>query len=374
MEEAQAQVAALTASNKMLREESTASSLRFEHTIEALKISAANAACARTDAEQAEASAEGLSTQLEALKTVVEQTKQAAQVLHDEQQEIEEHARNAQAKLLQAEAELAQSQKETKQLREKAKAWQTKTKELQEEAATLKRQLADQTEQTRKLTKALEERDALEQARKQRSQEIEKELREAQALLLQATSKEGEDDTLGTLKENLQKLVNANNTLHEQLAEQQKAATEDVARLTESLNAAEDELKKLRIDASLRSDRQEGIDQQEKNAATTSPDFGQENESDTLFSISTTLNMNTPPKYDEHAVPPAPTCSICFKAAFGLMKTCQCGQPDCNKRAHLTCANRINPGTSVSHPGTPAAKLPVVLCSGALAGIMNTCS
>ena len=376
LEEAQGQVAALTASNKTLREETTESSLRFERTIEALKISAANAACARTDADQAEASAEGLAMELENLRTVVEQTKQAAQLLHKDQEEIEHQAQNAQAKLLQAEADLAQSQNETKQLREKAKEWQAKTKDLETEALSLKRQLADQTERSRKLTKELEEREALEEARQKRSQEIEKELRDAQTLLLQATSKEADDDTLATLGDNLKLLQEENNKLHEQLTEQQKATSEDVARLTESLNSAEDEVKKLRVEASLRQDRQ-SVDQEmnqgenDKSNTGVSPGLAQDDLNYTPFKISTTLTGTTPPGYNDHEVPLAATCSICFKAAFGMMKSCQCGQPDCTKRAHLTCAKNINPGPSVSHPGTPGAKLPVVLCNGALAHIMK---
>jgi hypothetical protein len=66
---------------------------------------------------------------------------------------------------------------------------------------------------------------------------------------------------------------------------------------------------------------------------------------------------------NSNVVMPAKSCSICFKAAFGLMKSCQCGQSGCDKRAHITCASRINPGPSVSHPGTPAPRLPLVLCT-----------
>lgn len=365
LEEAQAQVAALTASNETLREEGATSSLRFERTIEALKISAANAACARTDADQAEASADGLSTQLEALKTVIEQTKLAAQVMHDEQQEIEEQVRNGQTKLLQVEAELARSQKETKELRESAQTWETKAKGLQEEATTLKRQIVDQQEEARKLANTLEERDALEAARTQRSQELEKELKQAQALLVEASSKAADDETLATLQANLKELQTANNKLHEQLSEQETMAKEETERLKKTLTEVEEEAKKLRIEASLNRDKTSA--NENNNSGPISPEAG----NTSPFAISTTLNMTTPTAKDSHAVPPATTCSVCFKAAFGLMKSCQCGKPECDKRAHLTCANRVNPGLSVSHPGTPAPKLPLVLCSGALAGIIT---
>lgn len=33
-------------------------------------------------------------------------------------------------------------------------------------------------------------------------------------------------------------------------------------------------------------------------------------------------------------------CCICQKNPFGLMKPCQCGEPECNKRAHATCISK----------------------------------
>lgn len=54
-------------------------------------------------------------------------------------------------------------------------------------------------------------------------------------------------------------------------------------------------------------------------------------------------------------------CCLCLKNASGMMKQCQCGKK-CGHFAHLVCANRIQVSTSVSHPGTPAPRLPLVLC------------
>ncbi len=55
-------------------------------------------------------------------------------------------------------------------------------------------------------------------------------------------------------------------------------------------------------------------------------------------------------------------CQICNKAAYGIMKSCQCGNPACTLRAHASCVAAKNPPCSVSHPGTPAPLLPCVLC------------
>lgn len=55
-------------------------------------------------------------------------------------------------------------------------------------------------------------------------------------------------------------------------------------------------------------------------------------------------------------------CSICYRAPYGIMKACQCGNSSCNLRAHSVCIAGKKPLPSVSHPGTPAPSLPIVLC------------
>eukprot|EP00956_Cyclotella_meneghiniana_P021093 scaffold37987_cov67-Cyclotella_meneghiniana.AAC.1 len=60
-------------------------------------------------------------------------------------------------------------------------------------------------------------------------------------------------------------------------------------------------------------------------------------------------------------------CCLCFKEAGGVMKTCQCGQKSCNKRAHAACLAKYKVGsisTCVSHPGTPLPPMPLILCAG----------
>lgn len=56
-------------------------------------------------------------------------------------------------------------------------------------------------------------------------------------------------------------------------------------------------------------------------------------------------------------------CTICFKNAYGIMKSCQCGKADCKKRAHASCIAGSKALPSVSHPGTPAPRLPCILCN-----------
>jgi hypothetical protein len=54
------------------------------------------------------------------------------------------------------------------------------------------------------------------------------------------------------------------------------------------------------------------------------------------------------------------SCCICYKDAFGIMKSCPCG--NCQERAHMSCVKQVTAPPSVSHPGTPASPVPVVLC------------
>jgi len=60
-------------------------------------------------------------------------------------------------------------------------------------------------------------------------------------------------------------------------------------------------------------------------------------------------------------------CSLCFRPPRpnGFTKSCQCGRDDCNKWAHASCIlNRKSVSSCVSHPGTPAPQLPIILCGG----------
>lgn len=60
-------------------------------------------------------------------------------------------------------------------------------------------------------------------------------------------------------------------------------------------------------------------------------------------------------------------CALCFRPhrPNAATKRCQCGIDDCVKWAHATCLlNRKSVSKSVSHPGTPAPVLPMILCEG----------
>lgn len=78
----------------------------------------------------------------------------------------------------------------------------------------------------------------------------------------------------------------------------------------------------------------------------------------------------TPPSGKENEYLQLPSnCSLCCRPHRPnvAIKGCQCGRGECIKWAHAMCIiNRKsgNVSTCVSHPGTPAPPLPMVLCEG----------
>lgn len=62
-------------------------------------------------------------------------------------------------------------------------------------------------------------------------------------------------------------------------------------------------------------------------------------------------------------------CTLCYRTHRSnvAIKTCQCGRDGCTKWAHATCLRNRKSGnvsSCVSHPGTPAPLLPMILCEG----------
>ena len=81
-------------------------------------------------------------------------------------------------------------------------------------------------------------------------------------------------------------------------------------------------------------------------------------------------STTTPPSGKENEYLQLPSdCSLCCRPHRPnvAIKGCQCGRGECMKWAHAMCIiNRKsgNVSTCVSHPGTPAPPLPMVLCEG----------
>jgi chromosome segregation ATPase len=420
LKEAEAHAAALQASTESLREEASSSQNRLERTVAALRIAGSNAAKARADADTAEATASSLSQSLQSLESVVTETKRACLVLQQEQTAVSSSATTIQATLLHKEADLARARKEVTVMRGQLRTLEASAARWQQDRKTLVQTSQHQQQELKRLEHAQTERDAMERARKERSDKVEHEWRQAQSMLVEATGGQAQaEQTQALLKETILELQCANKNLHENSWQQQESSRKEKDRLHDALTKAEKEAQQLRIqeEASgedmqrLRLDkmaaekqvsqlkiRVTGLERRLKDVAATSgglvsPDALNNNTNDAISGIYVGLGtpndtsssagsssiggFSLPPlsgssrlslggggqENSKNVTAPAKSCSVCFKAAFGLMKSCQCGQSGCDKRAHITCASRINPGPSVSHPGTPAPRLPLVLCT-----------
>ena len=385
--------------------------------MEALRIATDNAAKARADADSAEATAATLAQTLHNLKTVLTETKKASLILHEEQQELNAAVAAAEAKFVQKEAELLQAKKEIAMLRTANATLESTQHNVAQERETLVRQNQQLEQECDVLKREKAEMYVMEQARKDRANKVEQEWRKAQTLLVEATS--GQAATLQTqaaLEQTVAALQTANAEVHASLKDHQRRAGEEKQRLTEALGRAEKEAQRLSIAAEAADEQMARYQAQQVTAeqhiqqlksrlshaekslleavATTTTPMSTNGAPDAMATTTTTpivpnqLSFQLPPLSTTSAtgkketstnttsVVPTITekenlgamngelCCICYKPSGGLMKMCQCGRPNtCHKKAHSHCCKLFAPaGPSVSHPGTPAPKLPIVLC------------
>ncbi|GKY90478.1 hypothetical protein MPSEU_000021600 [Mayamaea pseudoterrestris] len=399
LKEANAESIALQATNTSLRDEVATTQSRLDRSQLAARISSDSAAKARADAEAAEATAASLAQALQSFQTVVDETKKATHLLQQEQQELAEATKSVEAKYLQKEADLARTQSALRTLRNEKATFDLRQAKWTYEKSDLQRRLVLTSQDLEELRKTVAERDAIESARKDRAQKVEEQLRHVQTLLKEVTS--GQEDsakTQATMQDTIMELQKANEDLHSKLILQQDASRKETARLNEALTKAEKETQTLRIQSEasdedferLRLDKASvdkmnsqlksqvvRLELQLKDTAV-SPPLAQAN--DPQRRLSTGLPFTIPPLGGGMSASgksvgvagPSSTCCICLEPSYGMTKRCQCGKTDCNKRAHMTCLMRSQPGKSVSHPGTPAPPLPLVLCGSVAASALKS--
>ena len=378
----------MMAANSSLRESANASNERLERTVEALRLAGANAANARADADAAEAYAASLASQLESLRHVVHDTKRATKMLQDEHEQVAAATRSVESKLLKRETELFHLQKDRMTILSDQDQLRRAAKELSHEKNKLINELGCMSERIKTLGREIEDRDALEESRKDRSAIIEKELRDARSLLVVASSNAAETETTtSAMKETIETILQENQSLHSKMEESQRRSRTNEERLQDSLVKSENSAQSLRIKAA---SHDEQVNQLLSEKAGCEKQIHQLKARNTKLEArlkDTTAFLSPPPvtrtiggepsterssRSTEFNVPSlaltkSPSifksrqCCVCFKVASGLMKSCQCGNPTCDVRAHSTCLGN-NIGRSVSHPGTPSPSLPVVLC------------
>lgn len=397
----------LKAANQSLRDEAASYQRRLEKTLDHLRIAGSNASKARTDADAAEATASNLSQSLQSIHSVVSETKRASGSLQREQQMLQNTVASVENKLLRMEAKLATSNKELSVLQIQKGSLIADIQKEKESRLSLEANIKVRDQELEELKHSHSEHQAIEDARKQRAANIERECLNAQNLLLEVTENQAKSEqNQEALNERILTLQESNQTLHAQLQQLAKSSQQDIMRLSEALfeskkeaqqlliksETTEEEIKRMRLEKSsserivseLKSHllQYEGM-KNELSAITAgarsshaadghdqliSNDFGTENVPPVTSLKS--VNFSSPTMFGDKEndcnsrtnVTIGNRCAICFKPSVGIMKTCQCGNSSCTMRAHITCVNRIQPSTSVSHPGTPAQRLPVVLC------------
>lgn len=400
----------MQAANASLREESASSQSRLDRTVEALRIAGSNAAKARADADAAEATAANLAQTLQSLQAVITETKRASQILHNEQQQVTATAANAEAKLLQKEGDLVRAQKELKTLSQSSALMEISHDKWKSDRELLEGQVKKYQQEVGELLREKLEQAAIEKARKDRADKVERECHRAQSMLVEATSGQAAaEQTQAALEETIALLRKANQDLHDTLREQQKAARGDNERLSEALGKVEKEAQRLRIAAEATDEEMQRLkldkaaaDKQiqqlktrlatverslKESAFVAGASVGASTTTSTVSpetgTIGQQLSFHLPPLPSSRMAPVSSCslsltdkenkgvengdlCCICFKQSLGLMKTCQCGVKDCRIKAHANCVKLSAPGPSVSHPCTPAPKLPVVLCGSVM--------
>jgi myosin heavy subunit len=374
----------LQALNHELRESARHQSTRMQKMTSALQLASQNSAKARVDADAAEATAATLAMQLQALQMVIHETKRASHILLKEQDEITQKAQSVEQKYVQTQADLARAntQRQTLQ-RQTLKLTQT-TKSLEDNIRELKTRLDHQRAETKQWQQSCAELQDLEDSQQQRKRRIEEELQQAQTLLVDATATAAETEATTTqLKNSMEKLQQANQQLHKQLEEQQSKVRNEKENHRDALQVAhtenqafknkdlsqQDQIKKLTAENQAQERRFSQIQTKTTNLERRLQEAT--NLVDTTNSIENSSPFSIPTLGKENTSMPTCKCMICFKDAVGLMKKCQCGKPGCTSRAHATCVNKITAGPSVSHPGTPAPRLPVVLCGGSRAAAIT---
>ena len=382
----------MRSANTSLRESASASTDRADRLTDALRIAGQNAANARCDADAAESYASSLAAQLESLRSVVDETKRVSETLYVEHELISQAARTIEAKLLQRETEFARAQKEQKQLLEEQGTLLRKIKTGKDDHKRLEVQLESSLEEMNHAKREVQERESVDKARKDRSAMVEKELREARAILADAASTAAETEaTTSVLKDTIRGLQTENTALHERMCEIQDKTQKEQERLHDSLGKAEREAQSLRVNAAghdedmqrLRSDmnscdkqttqlktRIANLERRLKEATSVMPLSSHDTPSSATKTPDNRKSFPIPPLTPARDMPvtsnspKSSMCSICSKLASGMMKSCQCGQRGCDKRAHSACVARTySPSlSSLSHLGSPAPSA-LLLCA-----------
>jgi hypothetical protein len=366
----------------------------------------------REDADAAESKSLALVTKVEALELVVAETKRASQLLLEEQQQVTQGAQGMEMQFMQVQTDLARSNAAQQKMQQDKRKLERRLAQLQDNLQEATRDLEQEKSKRLHWKRQTEELQAKETIQQERMNRLEQELQESKTLLVDATSAAAETKLAKQeVQAALDRMEEANQELHRQLqVQQQLLRTEreshqqalaqiqkDHQTTQHKLSAERDLVQSLKVEkqaadkkVSQLLSKLANLERRLKDttnlmsAATHVGDTSAVMTSQTASDVdkqSTNLvaaqyviprlgGEKENPANSPDLPPPSSKCSICFKDASGLMKKCECGSTGCQIRAHAMCVQHITTnqaGTSVSHPGTPAPRLPVVLCASAKA-------
>ena len=354
-----------------------------------MRLSQRNASQARADADAAENTSNNLSQTLKSLKQIVQETKDASRHLQSAHDEIQQKATAIQADLWKKEVHIACVEKKYNKLVDEFQMMEQAGMSWKREKVQLDVLVEEKERIIGTHERHLQERRAMDEARRQRVQRLEEEWRQAQQLLVEATSVQASAaETQSQLQSDLRTLQQKNEDLHQRVSQMQEKFRQEQERHSEALQQAEkdghnwhiqfetcqDHNERLRLE---KAGLEKHISQLKAQLAvkvatgtdhlshSVSPEADKtEILSDVAKTPSTDRNKENNSNSGCFAASVTPGgCVICGKPAFGLMKKCQCGK--CDQRAHLPCIRHIDKhvGLSVAHPGTPYPPAPFLLCS-----------
>ena len=369
-------IAFLIALNHELRDAGKLHATQMQKMTKALELASQNAAKARNEADEAEARTLTLESQLEALQVVVQETKLASQLLLSEQEEVTQKAQSVEQKYVEAQAELARSNAQKQKLQQSNEELMHSKQNLELQLQELLTKLENEEMETKRWKMSYQDLEGIEKTQQESIRRLEDDVEQANTLLVEATSTAAETESTSLdLKNNLEKMQQTVEGLHKKLENKQKDEQRDKERHQEVMETVQKETQVLKAQITSQKDQIKQLSfektTQEKRLsqlqAKSSNLERRLQESTNIVNTTTGGDFSIPPlngNGKENPLPlPTHKCAICFKALTTLAKKCQCGKAGCTVRAHVSCVNKIRPGPSVSHPGTPAPQLPIVLCA-----------
>ena len=399
----------------------------MERTAEALRIAGIKATNARIDADAAEARAAALESHTTSLKSALKETKKSFEAICKEHGDIEIATRAVESNLFRSELELKRALKKNDMLQTDYRIMENKLKKQTESMRDLQDILNDKEDEVVKLKTNITEATAIDQARENRSERLEQELRENRQLLVEATSATAESESASlALNDTIKKIQCENESLHAKVKQILKKAACDRDKVLETLGHSQSEIQKLNLKSESDKEKikrlemdKESIEKEvsqmrnriknlEKrlSESNVSKEANIINNLDDKSNISpdglkTPNNTRTYPRTNMktnsnmHKIPllrpvtPKSSnadinrgslhsllksectnklikenqnfkdksiqnqCCFCQKKSFGLMKTCQCENPNCNIKAHISCLtnNKFLVSKNAQSPG-----------------------